>query len=222
MADDVQKLKTDNPLLDFLARRPNLVGLGLAIPSTFVAIGEFHARTPFLALGVAAITYGGGFLLGADWRKAAKIQLDKEERVEWETISDNVLSLKDQLKPHRKRLPAQVTYHVDEVFEQLDELLPQWGKLKQFAEQKYTLNAVVNDYLPQVLNTYLNLPKSFYKDSTKARYANEVTDQLELLSSALKKVQDAINSGSEREILTQSNFLHTKFGDDSGNALLKL
>lgn len=221
MADEVQKLKSDNPLFEFLARRPNVVGLAVSIPSTLVAITEF-ARTPFLALGVAAITYGGGFLLGADWTKAAKIQLDKSERVEWETISANVLSLKDQLRPHRKRLPAQVTYHVDAVFAQLDELLPQWGKLKQFAEQKYTLSAVVNDYLPQVLNTYLNLPGSYYKDSTKARYANEVTDQLELLSVALKKVQDAINSGSEQEILTQSNFLRAKFGDDSGNSLLKL
>lgn len=219
MADEVQKVKTDNPLFDFLARRPNLVGLAMAVPSTVVSLDLLH-RAP-LVLGVAALTYAGGFLLGADWKKAAKIQLDKSEHVEWETISDNVRDLKNQLKPYRKRLPQQVVYHVNELFAQLDELLPQWGKLKQFAEQKYALNAVVNDYLPQVLNTYLNLPASYYKDSTKARYANEITDQLELLSVALGKIQDAINEGSEHKILTQSNFLRAKFGD-SGNELLKL
>lgn len=212
----------DERIKDFLLRRPNLVGCGTGFVGIVAALGVEHAgRSPLLILGTGALTYIGGFLLGADWTRAAKMQLSKSDRVEVGELEASLAELTRLLTPYRKRIPTDVSEGVDRVVAQLRELLPQWGKLAGFTEQKYTVGAIVHDYLPTVLNNYLNLPDSYYRNAAKHQYGAEIVAQLATLSQTLSAIQQAVYAGVERDIRAEGEFLRTKFtGDD--NELLRL
>ena len=205
-----------NRLLDFLGRRPNLIGSGLALAAVVAGEEPFHSR-PVVLLPLAAVAYVSGYLIGGDYRADVNIQVESHtERVEIATIRDSIASLRQTMRKYQRRLPDDILAQVEELFGVLEEILPRWSKLSAFAEQKYTINAVLTDYLPKTLSNYLNLPASYYKRAAKHQYGSEVQVQLTILLDAVKKIRDGVYEGVESDIKAQTTFLQDRFTKEDG------
>ena len=73
------------------------------------------------------------------------------------------------------------------------------------------------DYLPSILEHYLNLPTAFaryhhLKDGSTPR--QHLLEQLEVLETQLHKIMDDVIGGDTDALVAHGRFLENKFGND--------
>lgn len=76
------------------------------------------------------------------------------------------------------------------------------------------IRAIVTDYLPTTVDTFLALPREFaltHRDRQGRTPAEELLEQLELLRDATDEYATAIYAGDAQELSNQGRFLQTKF-----------
>ena len=199
-------------LLDFLARNSNIAGSLSAILAG--AVGFIATSSSVLAVGVGLVAYAAGYLCLSPGKKSISVG-DANEEVEILTLQGNAAKLKADISSHAKNLPDDIILETGKLFDILEEILPKWNKLQSFSEQKYTVNAILTDYLPKIITNYMNLPKSYYRNAEKNKVAAEVLEQVKILYTALQAIRDGLYEGVENDIKTQGVFLKEKFVNPS-------
>jgi hypothetical protein len=207
-------------VLDFLAQKANIAGSLIAI-STMVG-GSFLLDLPALpVLGLGAAGYFAGFMIFSQPKQSISL-VEASDEVELLTIQTNISKLRTDIEQHSKRIPDEIMFESENIFAILEEIIPRWKDLKSFAEQKYTINAIITDYFPVIITNYMNLPKSYYRNGTKSKAADDIVEQLGILLKALEDIRDNLYSGVEQDIKVQSQFLKDKFiAPDEGELRLK-
>jgi dsDNA-specific endonuclease/ATPase MutS2 len=196
-------------ILDFLAQKSNLAGSAVAI-ITMLGGGIFLDLTAFPVLGLGAAGYVAGFLIFGEPKQSINL-VQASDAVELKTIQANISKLRMDIDQHSKRIPDEIMAASESIFEILEEIIPRWKELSSFAEQKYTINAVITEYFPDTITNYMNLPKSYYRNGAKNRVAEEIVEQLGILRKALEEIRDSLYEGVETDIKVQSQFLRDKF-----------
>lgn len=194
--------------MEFLARPANFLGSGLAL--TALVVGNVLTLELWLILGLTGASYASGLLLGDSKPKSLHFEAENG-KVSLETIQKNIAHLRESLQLNEKRLPEEITVKMNNIFLILEDILPKWDTFLSFSEEKYTINSVITDYLPQTIDNYLGLPQSYYKNSAKKQFAEAAENQLDILTNVLTEVRDSVYEGVEREIEIQTKFLKTKF-----------
>lgn len=199
----------NSKFMDFIASKANFLGSGFALAT--LTTGSFLLPMPLWAtLGLGGISYVAGLFLGSENHKPLNFEaINKTVTVE--TIKLNISQLRESVTAKEKLLPNEIVEKVNNIFSTLEDIVPKWDSFSSFSDEKYTISSIVTDYLPQTINNYLNLPQSYYKNSTKKQFAEEAENQLDILLGALSEVRESLYKGVEKDINTQTLFLKSKF-----------
>jgi hypothetical protein len=212
----LRRFVATSKLLEFLGRNSNLAGCAGAVVT--MTGGMVATMNPFVSLGIGAIGYASGFLILSRSKQEVTIENALiEGKVEVETLTCNINSLKDSLAPHTGQIPPEIQTRIEDIFSTVEDILPKWDRIKGFTEEKYTINSIFTDYLPTIITNYLNLPKSYYRNAQKNQAGQEIIEQLGLLNKTLAKIRDSVYSGVEQDIRVQGIFLKQKFEEIETN-----
>ncbi len=212
-----QAPKKKRGFFDYFGTTANLVGTGGAIVGGVVA-GVLTAN-PIVAVVAAGAMYGAGFLFAH--KDAIHLSLEPNSNASRDEVAKSIALLTDQIRANASSLTSDIQTVSLQILATVTDMLPHWEQMSAIAGTKAILSSLVTEYLPEALNTYISLPKS-YLSRNKAKAEKNTLDQLNLLKTQMDKVQDAVFSGVEDKIITQTNFLKDKFGVNSENSSLNL
>lgn len=195
-------------VLDFLAQKANIAGCLVAC--SVMAGGLFLDLEALIALGLGAGGYVAGFLIFSSPKQSISL-VQVSDEVELKTIQANIGKLRLDIEQHANRIPEEILVASEEIFTIMEEIIPRWKELNSFGDQKYVINSIITQYFPESITSYMNLPKSYYKNGSKSKAAEEIMEQLEILLKALEGIRDSLYAGVEKDIKLQSQFLKDKF-----------
>lgn len=119
------------------------------------------------------------------------------------------------------RLPEGVVPQVRAIEDALRELLDHvqaTAGSATSAQERYTLAATVQDYLPTSIDAYLALPPEFaasHRSAAGLTPGEELLEQLVLLDGAVRDLALAVYSGDAERLSTQGRFLDSRFATSS-------
>ncbi|HET7476513.1 MAG TPA: hypothetical protein VFJ97_10905 [Dermatophilaceae bacterium] len=121
-------------------------------------------------------------------------------------------------------VPQPVTSRVKRVTNIVRQTLPRLQNLGAGSPQAYSVMATATDYLPEALGGYLRLPRQ-WADSRPVENGKTslllLVDQLDLLSSTMDKIFDAVVRVDADALVAHGRFLQEKFGTASSGASLR-
>lgn len=198
--------------MEYLGTPSNLVGSTATV--AVVAGTALLDVNPLITVGAAIASYVGGFLIASPTKHLITVNLadSNEEKL----IEQSIKVLEQQIRDHQNALPDSIQQSVNGILGTLKDLLPRWKEMDSYGDQKFTVNSIITDYLPNTLNTYLALPKS-YLVRTKKDAEGNILKQLSLLQKTVDEIQDNVYKGVEQKIEEQGRFLESKF--NAGSAL---
>jgi hypothetical protein len=191
----------------------NIVGGVLAV----LAVGAqaLFGLGPFW-LAIVAVSYVVGALLAP--RERIDLQLGLGSGADADDLERQLALLRRSLKGEARRLPDDVTAVLGRILDALDQVVARWPDLSGAPEQRHTVEAMVTDYLPTSLQTYLNLPRTFALSSRvegQRSAHDELLEQLGILETESARIRDALYSREVDKLGDQSRFLREKFGKSS-------
>jgi hypothetical protein len=197
----------------WLASSKNLLGAGLAVVA--VALEVTVGLGPFWPAIVVA-SYAVGALLAP--RERVSLRLGIGDGATAAQLQDQLKVLRRSLGGEASRLEPDAGAAVTKVLGTLDEIVARWDDLAVAPEQKHTVQAMITDYLPTSLQTYLNLPRTFALSNRvagKKTAHDELMDQLGILDTESTKIRDAVYAKEVDSLADQSRFLRQKFATSS-------
>ncbi|MHA2788899.1 hypothetical protein ACXZ66_07105 [Corynebacterium sp. S7] len=90
-------------------------------------------------------------------------------------------------------------------------VLAEWDAVESVPEHQQNMWNIVEIYLPEVVNTYLDAP-----DLTLPSAVDSVVDSLQTLTGAVEQIKQAILDNNVRELDSQARMLRSKFGNLPG------
>lgn len=207
-------MSATNRFLEYLGTRSNLAGS----VTTIVAVGStvLLDANPVILVVAGVAGYFGGFFLAKPSQDLIEFSSSKSD--EEAATEENIHKLAKQMHTHRGALPDAINSKVDGILDTLTDILPHWKSMASFEDQKFVVNSIITDYLPNTLNSYLALPKS-YLARNKRDTESRIIKQLDILQMSLNEIQDNVYAGVERKIEDQGRFLEERF---TKNDTLKL
>jgi hypothetical protein len=178
-----------------------------------------------LGLGVAALGYAGGLVVGGLWWGWPSFQEPAWEQLSFKDEGDARQAMGGALSGVRRlteanpgqRIPQLLAQRILHLCQSLDGLLSQWERSKGQLSLQDSFHArhIAISYLPEALNTYLSIPTQFA--ATKL-LANGQTAQatfeavLGELETQVQSLGEDLASQDAQAFLTHSEFLKQKFG----------
>jgi hypothetical protein len=207
-------------VLDFLAQKSSIAGCVFAAVAMVVSGVGLDVDAP-LTLGLGIGGWIAGFLIFSDSKQTISIE-SENSKVELATIQANINKLRLDMEQHSKKIPDEITSASENIFTTLEEIIPRWEELNSFSDQKYVINSIITEYFPESITSYMNLPKSYYRNGAKSQAADEIMEQLGIMLKALEKIRDSLYAGVENDIKTQSRFLKERFVTSEESSSLRL
>jgi hypothetical protein len=122
-------------------------------------------------------------------------------------------------------VPAPVSSRVKKVTGTVRQTLPRLVNLGLGSPQAYSVMATATDYLPEAIGGYLRLPRQ-WADSRPIENGKTslllLIDQLDLLSSTMDKIFDAVVRVDADALIAHGRFLQEKFGHSSDGGALQV
>jgi len=178
-----------------------------------------------LGLGVAALGYAGGLVVGAMWWGWPSFKEAEWEALEFKDEGDareamsRALSGVRRLTEHNPghRIPGPLATRIQHLCTKLESLLDQWERSKGQLPLQESFHArhIAISYLPDALNTYLSIPPQF---ATKKLLSNGMTAQVTFegvlaeLEGKVEQLGDDLAGQDAQAFLRHSEFLKQKFG----------
>ncbi|HXR44380.1 MAG TPA: hypothetical protein VN759_06200 [Pseudolysinimonas sp.] len=197
----------------WLGSTKNLVGSGLGVAA--LALEFTVGLGPFWPIVVVA-SYGVGALLAPRDRVSLKLGLGDDATAP--QLQEQLRLLEASLHGEAGRLDADAEAVVTKILGTLGDIVARWDDLAVAPEQRHTVQAMITDYLPTSLQTYLNLPRTFALSTRvagKKTAHDELMDQLGILDTESGKIRDAVYSKEVDSLADQSRFLRQKFATSS-------
>lgn len=212
-------------LFRWLNSPANWLGLGAA---TLVLVLKALGLLGSLGIGVAAIGYAAGLIVGGLWwgwpstRETPFEALSFKDEGDAREAMGRALSGVRRLTEHNpgQRIPPPLRQRILSLCDSLEALLDQWERSRGQLSLQETFHArhIAISYLPEALNTYLSIPAQFA--STKL-LGNGKTAQatfegvLGELETKVVQLGDDLASQDAQAFLTHSEFLKQKFGQSA-------
>lgn len=132
---------------------------------------------------------------------AAKTRKEAEKKLI--AVMDKVLRVKTALG-------SEITAAITPIFENLSIITRKWDALEGYAEVRYTVETMMDDYLPTSIQSYLNIPS---KGDAKlaAKLKTDLLDQLGILEAETAKIRKNLLADDIQDFNVQGNFLKTRF-----------
>ncbi len=208
-------------LLRLMAAPANWCGLGLSI---VVLVLKSMGLLGNLGLGVAALGYAVGFIVGGLWLGFPSTQAPAWEALQFKDEGDAREAMEAALAGVRKlteynpenRIPGSLQTRVLDLCKALDELLHQWERSKGQLSLQDSFHArhIAISYLPEALNTYLSIPARFATSKVLANGKTAVDtfkESITELEGKVRQLGDDLAAQDAHAFLVHSKFLSEKF-----------
>lgn len=195
------------PGTNFFASRKNLVGLTLAV--LVIILHFFVFNLGALWFVAAAAAWGAGVVLTPAPKPQSQALPPAPEVPQQVKLEDD---LKASLrKLHRADAPKPVMNQARELENNLRFVLAEWDDLDSSPDHQMNVWNIVEIYLPQVVDTYLDAPQ-FRSDEAVAA----MTDSLETLTGAAARIKNGILDHNLRALDSNARTLRETFGNLPG------
>lgn len=132
---------------------------------------------------------------------------------------DELLAAVDRIGPQiRGRVPSMVQFRVDRIVVVLRDTIPRLNQLGAGSRDAHSVMATVTSYLPEALDGYLRLPRTFADERPIEGGKTALMlliDQLDLLLATMNQIFDAVCRSDAEALLAHGRFLAEKFGKGS-------
>lgn len=143
---------------------------------------------------------------------AAKTRKEAEKKLVF--VMDRVLRVKTALG-------EDVVQAVVPIFENLSIITKKWDTLEGYAEVRYTVETMMDDYLPTSIQAYLSIPTKGDPELAKKLKA-DLLDQLSILEAETAKIRKNLLADDIQEFNVQSNFLKSRFQQSDTTNMLTM
>ncbi len=129
-------------------------------------------------------------------------------------LLDKLTELVSEVNVAGARMPEGGVPAVRDVEDELRPLLVYLGKHPATEAEMVGVRAMVNDYLPTTVHTFLALPAAFaesHRNRLGRTPAEELVEQLYLLADGAREYATAIYAGDAQKLSNQGRFLQNKF-----------
>lgn len=196
----------------FFRSRVHLAGATLALGGVLLFLTGVIGG-PMWWLAVVAL-YGTGAALGlwSESLKDAHVRHVVEDGLDVEAIRS---ALNQQFKAVNGRIPAPAMEPFLRIRKNVLELLPRVREFPPGSMELFTLQQTALDYLPNALDTYLQLPPAYARSSRVdgARTPVQVlVDDLTLLDQKMEQVRSEVRRQDTDRLLAHDRFLEDRFG----------
>jgi hypothetical protein len=143
---------------------------------------------------------------------AAKTRKEAEKKLV--SVMDKVLRVKTALG-------EDVINAAVPIFENLNTITKKWDALEGYAEVRYTVETMMDDYLPTSIQSYLNIPT---KGDAKlaAKLKADLLDQLGILEAETAKIRKNLLADDIQDFNVQGNFLKSRFQQSDTTNMLTM
>jgi hypothetical protein len=201
--------------------------LGLAVVGG-VAVGGDALFGPYGGFSVLLL---GGYLVGRrapwrSWRELAPLR-SQIRAIDADPRSDKYrVVIYKQLKKNRRQLGSMKQHlgrraatDMAAVVVKLDDILSRWAEVSKTVEDQYTVEAMITDYFPGLLDAYRNLPahrlrKSWLPEQERAWDA--LLEQVRILDAEVVRIQKSLYSQDLRSVEAHGTFLRDKYDRKPG------
>ncbi|REE05129.1 hypothetical protein [Citricoccus muralis] len=190
---------------DFLASRPNLVGLA-AFLVVFIGVGLL-SDSILAAFLAAALGYGAGLILTPVHRQTYSSGIPVRGATR-EEMEGQLAEVRRRIRSHGAQLPPAAQHDLSVITVHLGEMIDRWDLVQQAPEQRLSIESLVYQYLPSTLDVFLRLP-----DSAKPAAAPEWTQQLRLLATEVSRSRDTVLKHDLESMRNNGRVLEQKFED---------
>jgi hypothetical protein len=209
-------------LMRLIGAPANWCGLGLAsVVLVLKALGFLGT----MGLGVAALGYVAGFVIGGVWLGFPSTKAPEWELLEFKDEGDARQAMERALDGVRRltefnpenKIPASLQARVIDLCKELDGLLQQWERSKGNLSLQDSFHArhIAISYLPEALNTYLSIPAKFATTKVLENGKTAVDtfkDTIGELEVKVRQLGDDLAAQDAHAFLVHSKFLNQKFG----------
>jgi hypothetical protein len=143
---------------------------------------------------------------------AAKTRKEAEKKLI--SAMDKVLRVKNTLGP-------EITAAITPIFENLSIITRKWDALEGYAEVRYTVETMMDDYLPTSIQAYLNIPSKGDAELAKKLKA-DLLDQLSILETESAKIRKNLLADDIQDFNVQGNFLKSRFQQSDTTNMLTM
>ena len=195
----------------YLASPKNIVGSVLALVGlALYFVGVIGGVWPFVVVALYAI---GAILAPGPRRYDLSGNFDPDE-------VKSALAHNQRLA--QGRLPAPVMAKLLKLQQEISDLIPFTAQFPTGSQDLFVIQRTATDYLPTTLQAYLSLPPQYAttKVVQDGKTALQVlSDQLDLLSSKMDEITDAVHKQDSDRLLANGRFLEERFGTKSDLSL---
>jgi hypothetical protein len=195
----------------FLYSTGNIVGCLLAMGGLALFFGGIIGAWWWAI--VAGLYFAG--VLG--WPRSDLAKMAEQTELAADTLAQQVRKLVDSVA---NGLPKESLERLRGIQGTLDELLPRMQELRDrsviSAKDSFTVTETVRRYLPDTLGAYLRLPRFYAQMQPLAdgRTASQtLLAQLTVLDNSLKDVAKSAFAGDAETLVTNGEFLQSKFSE---------
>lgn len=146
-----------------------------------------------------------------------QLVISDEKEDELRAAEEALSSLTAQLRRSGADIPTAAYSQFAQIADLLCALVEHAGKIGSTIEQRVLLAAMLADYLPTSLRTYLTLPA--VNRALGSAETGLLLEQLATLHSTASTLESEIHNGSSTELAIHGRFLQDKF--DLGSLLLE-
>jgi hypothetical protein len=209
IADDTAAAPPMNRLSSFLYSPRNIAGCCLAfVGLVLLFTGVIGTGWPFIVAGL----YAAGVLA---WPRKQVVEV--EAPVVEVSVETLVQQLERLIKDASKALPEPALASLHSIQTTLTDMLPRLRELEQSGalsvESAFTVEETLRRYLPEMLMSYLKLPKAFAKSqplNDNKTAAQIIVEQLQMLDDTLKQIAQEAFAGDAEALVNSGRFLQRK------------
>lgn len=130
-----------------------------------------------------------------------------------------LIAVMDKVQRVQTALGTEIIAAITPIFENLSIITKKWDALEGYAEVRYTVETMMDDYLPTSIRSYLNIP-SKGDEKLAAKLKADLLDQLSILETETAKIRKNLLADDIQDFNVQGNFLKARFQqNDSTNEL---
>jgi hypothetical protein len=202
--------------------RTILSAFGLAAVGAAAVAGD----ALFGPWGGWSILLVGGYIVGGRTARTSRFEIMSSRRtvrsIEGDPRTDKyrvavhkeLAKDRRQVASLRRHLGRRVSTEMAEVVAKIDDILSKWAQLMTTIDDRFTVEAMITDYIPGLLEAYRNLPGHKFRKTwlpEQVRAWDALGEQVRILDAEALRIQKTLYSTDLRSVEAHGTFLRDKY-----------
>jgi hypothetical protein len=196
--------------------------LGLAAVGAVAVVGD----ALFGIWGGWSILLFGGYIVGGRMARPSRFEIISSRRsvraIEGDPRTDKyrvavrkeLAKDRRQVASSRRHLGRRVSTEMAELIAKVDDIISKWAQLMTTIDDRFTVEAMITDYIPGLTEAYLNLPGHKFRRTwlpEQVRAWDALGEQVRILDAEALRIQKTLYSTDLRSVEAHGTFLRDKY-----------